>query len=497
MFEALSDRFEGIFSRLGRKGRLTEADVDEVLREIRMALLEADVNFKVVRGFVARVKDELIGQELSEALNPAQMVVKAVHQELVNTLGGETIKISYSPKPPTVVLLAGLQGAGKTTAVAKLALWFKSKGRHPLLVGADLQRPAAVEQLRTLGRQANVPVFSENTDPVSVAREAIAEARRTGRDVVIVDTAGRLAIDAELMEQVREISAVVEPDFTFLVIDAMTGQDAVQTAEAFHETLALDGVILTKLDGDARGGAALSVKEVVGKPIAFASTGEKLKDFDLFHPDRLAGRILGMGDMLTLIEKAEEVFEKDQAEEAATRLLEGQFTLEDFLDQMQQVKKMGPLGGIMKMLPGIPKEVRNTEIDDRELARVEAMIYSMTVRERRNPDSIDASRKERIARGSGMQPTDVTALLAQFAEMQKIMKRMGGIGSKKVTKGRSAKKGKGAARGGRGGRVTAKGTRGHIPKLDLEKELSGLPDLRQQGLPSFGQDPAGPGRGGK
>jgi signal recognition particle subunit SRP54 len=340
-------------------------------------------------------------------------------------------------------------------------------------------------------------VFSEPSDPVSVARNAIGEARRTGRDVVIVDTAGRLAIDAELMEQVREISSVVDPDFTFLVIDAMTGQDAVQTAEAFHETLALDGVILTKLDGDARGGAALSVKEVVGRPIAFASNGEKLADFELFHPDRLAGRILGMGDMLTLIEKAEEVFEKDQAEEAATKLLEGQFTLEDFLDQMQQVKKMGPLGGIMKMLPGIPKEVRNTEIDDRELARVEAMIYSMTVTERRNPDLIDSSRRERIARGSGMQATDVTALLAQFGEMQKIMKRMGGIGSKKVNKGRSAKKGKGAARGGRGGRVTAKGTRGHIPKLDLERELSGLPDLRQQGLPPLGQGPSGPAGTGK
>jgi signal recognition particle subunit SRP54 len=486
MFEALSDRFEGIFSRLGRKGRLTDEDVDEVLREIRLALLEADVNFKVVKGFIARVKEDLVGQQLSEALNPAQQVIKAVHQELVNTLGGETIRITYAPKPPTVVLMAGLQGSGKTTNSAKLANWFKSKGRHPLLVGADLQRPAAVDQLRTLGGQVGVPVFSEATDPVAVAKASLDEARRTGRDVVILDTAGRLAIDAELMAQVRQISEETKPDYTFLVIDAMTGQDAVNTAEAFHETLALDGVILTKLDGDARGGAALSVKEVVGCPIAFASTGEKVKDFDLFHPDRLAGRILGMGDMLTLIEKAEEVFEKEQAEEAAGRLLEGQFTLEDFLEQMQQVKKMGPLGGIMKMLPGIPKEVRNTEIDDRELARVEAIIYSMTVAERRKPDLIDNSRKERIARGSGMQVTDVAALLTQFKEMQKLMKRMGGIGSKKVTKGRHAKKTKGKA----GGRVTAKGTRGSIPKLDLEKELQSLPDLRKQGIPGL---PGAPG----
>jgi signal recognition particle subunit SRP54 len=291
---------------------------------------------------------------------------------------------------------------------------------------------------------------------------------------------------------------VTKPDYTFLVIDAMTGQDAVTTAEAFHETLALDGVILTKLDGDARGGAALSVKEVVGRPIAFASTGEKIKDFDLFHPDRLAGRILGMGDMLTLIEKAEEVFEKEQAEEAAAKLLEGDFTLEDFLEQMQQVKKMGPLGGIMKMLPGIPKEVRDTEIDDRELGRVEAIIYSMTTAERRKPDLIDNSRKERIARGSGMQVNDVSALLTQFREMQKIMKRMGGIGSKKMAKGRNAKKGKGKG-GGRvagGGRVTAKGTRGRIPKLDLQRELQGLPDLRQQGMPGLGDPPpGGPGEG--
>src|SRR4051812_31639209 len=488
MFDALSDRFEGIFGKLRSRGRLSDDDVDEVLKEIRFALLEADVNLQVVRNLVERIRARCVGEELSKALSPAQQVIKIVNEELTATLGGETFRLAYASKPPTVVLMAGLQGSGKTTRTASLAQWFKSQGRNPLMVGADLQRPAAVEQLRTLGAQIDVPVFSEATDPVSVARAGLAEARSKGRDVLLVDTAGRLAIDEELMDEVRRISEAVSPDYTFLVIDAMTGQDAVNVAESFHQTLALDAVILTKLDGDARGGAALSVKEVVGKPIAFVSTGEKVKDFDLFHPDRLAGRILGMGDMLTLIEKAEEVFEKEEAEEAAAKLLEGDFTLEDFLDQMQQVKKMGPLGGIMKMLPGIPKEVRNTEIDDRELGRVEAIIYSMTIAERRNPDLIDNSRKERIARGSGMQVTDVGALLTQFREMQKIMKRMGGIGSKRVTKGRNAKKGKGKGGGrvaGGGGRVTAKGTRGRIPKLDLQRELQGLPDLRQQGMPGL------------
>ena len=331
MFDALSDRFEGIFARVRNRGRLSEADVDEVLREIRLALLEADVNLTVVKSLVGRIRERCVGEELSKALSPAQQVIKIVNEELTATLGGETVRITYASKPPTVVLMAGLQGSGKTTNSAKLARWFKSQGRNPLLVGADLQRPAAVAQLRTLGQQVEVPVFSEATDPVSVARAGVAEAKRKGRDVVIVDTAGRLAIDAELMDEVRRISEAVEPRYTFLVVDAMTGQDAVNTAESFHQTLELDGVILTKLDGDARGGAALSVKEVVGRPIVFASTGEKLKDFDLFHPDRLAGRILGMGDMLTLIEKAEEVYEHDEAEAAAAKLLEGKFTLDDFL----------------------------------------------------------------------------------------------------------------------------------------------------------------------
>jgi signal recognition particle subunit SRP54 len=455
MFEALSDRFDGIFKRLRGRGRLREEDVDEVLHEIRLALLEADVNFRVVRNLQARIRERAVGLELSQALNPAQQVIKIVHEELIQTLGGETMRITYASRPPTVVLMAGLQGSGKTTNTGKLARWFKQQGRNPLLVGADLQRPAAVEQLRTLGRQVDVPVFSEPGDPVETARKGVEEARRIGRDVVIVDTAGRLAIDEEMMDQVRHISEAVEPNYTFLVIDAMTGQDAVTTAEAFHQTLALDGVILTKLDGDARGGAALSVKEVVGRPIAFASTGEKLADFDLFHPDRLAGRILGMGDMLTLIEKAEQVYEKDEAEKAAAKLFEGEFTFEDFLDQLQQVRKMGPLGNLVGMIPGLPKEIKNQEIDDREINRIEAIIRSMTPLERANPAIIDGSRRSRIAAGSGMQPGDVSGLIKQFQDVKKMMQRMGNIPGL----GRKMKKGKGKAKAKAGGRVTPKGTK--------------------------------------
>lgn len=470
MFESLTDKFEGIFSRLSRKGVLTESDVDEVLREIRVALLEADVNLTVVKNLRGRIKERAVGEEVHKALNPAQQVIKIVNEELTTSLGGETIAITYSAKPPTVVMMAGLQGSGKTTSSAKLARWFKSQGRNPLLVGADLQRPAAVEQLRTLGNQIDVPVFSEPSDPVKVAGAAIEEARSTGRDVVIVDTAGRLAIDEELMEEVRQISQVTSPDYTFLVVDAMTGQDAVNVAEAFHEKLELDGVILTKLDGDARGGAALSVKEVVGRPIAFAATGEKLEDFDLFHPDRMASRILGMGDVLTLIEKAEQTFEQDEAEAAAAKMLEGQFTLDDFLEQMQQLKKMGPLTNLVGMLPGLPKEVRDVDIDDREVGRIEAIIKSMTLEERAEPDMIDTSRRARIAKGSGTNPTQVAGLINQFSEMRKMMKKMGGMGTKRVKKGRKAKKGKKGKGGGRvtpkgganntgGGRVTPKGTK--------------------------------------
>ena len=428
MFETLSDRFDAVFSRLRGRGRLSEADVDEALREIRLALLQADVNLRVVRDFVSRVREDLVGIDLSQSLTPGQQVIKVVHDEMKAILGGETLRLTYASRPPTVILLAGLQGSGKTTTAAKLAGWYKRKeGRNPLLVGADLQRPAAVEQLRVLGQQAGVPVFSEASDPVTVAKKGLEEAVRLGRDVLVIDTAGRLTIDEDLMDEVRRVSETTSPHYTFLVIDAMTGQDAVATAEAFHQTLALDGVILTKVDGDARGGAALSVKEVVGRPIVFTSTGEKLGDFEQFHPDRMADRILGMGDVLTLIEKAEANLDREQAETTFNRLQQGQFSLEDFLDQVQQVKKMGPLSGLVGMIPGLPKELRNAEIDDGLMGPIEAIIRSMTPEERQNPSIINGSRRLRIARGSGTSTTEVNSLLDRFKQMQSMMRQMSGM----------------------------------------------------------------------
>jgi signal recognition particle subunit SRP54 len=451
MFESLSDRFEGILTRLRGRGRLSEADVDEVLREIRTALLEADVEIGVVRTFTDAVRARCVGLELSQALSPGQQVIKIVNEELVAILGGETLKITYAGRPPTVILLAGLQGSGKTTTSAKLARWFKQQGRNPLLVGADLQRPAAVQQLRVLGDQAGITVFSEPTGPVAVAAAGLEEAKRLGRDVLIVDTAGRLAIDEDLMDEIRDIAGVVDPHYTFLVIDAMTGQDAVSTAVAFHEALTLDGVILTKLDGDARGGAALSVKEVVGRPIAFASTGEKLDDFDQFHPDRMADRILGMGDVLSLIEQAERTMDKDVTTKGAAAMMEGRFTLEDFLEQLQQVKKMGSVSGMLSLLPGVPKDLKqaSSQIDDRQIAQIEAIIRSMTPAERVNPAIIDGARRVRIANGSGTATSEVNALLKQFKEMQKMMKGFG-------------KGGMGGALGGLGG-MLGRGPKG--PKL--------------------------------
>ena len=472
MFDSLSTRFEGIFKRMRGLGTLRESDVDEVLREIRLALLDADVNLHVVRGFQDRVRQRCVGAEVHKALNPVQQVIKFVHEELIATLGGETLEISHPAKPPTVVLLAGLQGSGKTTNAAKLASWFKQQGRNPLLVGADLQRPAAVEQLRTLGASIGVPVFSEPSDPVAVSSRGVAEAVATNRDVVICDTAGRLAIDEEMMDQVGRISEVIEPHYTFLVVDAMTGQDAVSTAESFHAVLELDGVILTKVDGDARGGAALSVKEVVGRPIAFSSTGEKIDEFELFHPDRVANRILGMGDVLTLVEKAEQVYEEAEAEAAAAKLLEGEFTLEDFLEQMRQLKKMGSLQNLVGMLPGMPNELRNAEIEDDRLDQIEAIICSMTPQERATPRVVDGSRRQRIAAGSGTRPSEVSQLLRQFSEVQRMMKRMGnkgpGSGRKKSKKGR------------KGSRVTPPGSQQKKPgkpKLTLPGLEDGQFDL--------------------
>jgi signal recognition particle subunit SRP54 len=485
MFETLTDRFEGILSRLRGRGRLSEADVDEVLREIRTALLEADVEIGVVRAFTGAVRERCVGLELSQALSPGQQVIKIVNEELVRILGGETLKITYAGRPPTVILLAGLQGAGKTTTSAKLARWFKQQGRNPLLVGADLQRPAAVEQLRVLGQQAGITVFSEPTDPVAVATAGLAEARRLGRDVLIVDTAGRLAIDEDLMEEIRHIAGVVDPHYTFLVIDAMTGQDAVSTAAAFHDALSLDGVILTKLDGDARGGAALSVKEVVGRPIAFASTGEKLDDFDQFHPDRMADRILGMGDVLSLIEQAERTMDRDVATKGAAAIIEGRFTLEDFLEQLQQVKKMGSVSGMLSMLPGVPKDLKqaSSSIDDRQIGQVEAIIRSMTPGERVDPAMIDGARRVRIANGSGTATAEVNALLKQFKEMQKVMKGLG-------------KGGMGGALGGLGG-MLGRGPKG--PKLSpsamAEMAELGAAGGDLSGFPGMGGDLGAPGAG--
>src|ERR1700689_5406570 len=419
MFDALSDRLERVPPRPRGKGRISDADLDDALVEIRTALLEADVELSVARRFCDGIRLRVSAESLSASLTPGQQVIKAVHEELVGVLGGESLKISYASRPPTVVLMAGLQGSGKTTASAKLALWWKQQGRNPILIGADLQRPAAVEQLRILGTQAGVTVFSEATDPVAVARAGVEEARRLGKDVAIIDTAGRLTIDAALMDEIRGISDATEPHYTFLVIDAMIGQDAVATASAFHQTLELDAVILSKLDGDARGGAALSVKGVVGKPIAFASTGERLGDFDLFHPD-------GMGDVLSLIEQADRTMDHDAVAKGAARLMQGHFTLEDFLGQLRQVKKMGSLGGLMKLMPGMSKEMRQAagKIDDGEVAKVEAIVCSMTPGERDDVTLLDGSRRSRVARGSGTSIQDVNTLLKQFKEMQKMMKGM-------------------------------------------------------------------------
>jgi signal recognition particle subunit SRP54 len=447
MFETLTDRFEGIFTRLRGRGHLGDAEVNEVLREIRVALLEADVNLNVVKDFIEAIRARCSGAALSKSLTPAQQVIKVVNEELTRILGGEPLKIHYASKPPTVVLLAGLQGSGKTTVAASLARWFKQQGRHPLLVAADLQRPAAVEQLQILGQDVGVTVFSEPSDPVTVARKGVAEAERIGRDVVILDTAGRLAIDEALMAEVRAISSATSPDYTFFVVDAMTGQDAVRTAEAFNEALQLDGVILTKLDGDARGGAALSVKEVVGKPLAFVSTGERTADFETFHPDRMANRILGMGDVLTLIEKAERAYDAEVAEKATERLMAGQFSLEDFLEQLQQIKRMGPLQGMLGMLPGVPRDFRDAKIDDKDVGRIEAMIRSMTPEERRGTSVIDGSRRLRIANGSGTTTAEVNNLLRQFKEMQKMVRSLGPMG--KLVNGKPKGKKNSKQKGGR------------------------------------------------
>ena len=431
MFATLSDRLAATLKNLRGKGRLTDADIDATTREIRVALLEADVALPVVKDFIAAVRERARGAEVHQALNPAQQIVKIVNEELVEILGGQTRRLRLAKTPPTVIMLAGLQGSGKTTLAGKLAHWLKGQGHQPLLVAADLQRPNAVTQLQVVGQRAGVPVFAPEPgngvgDPVAVARASVAHAREKLYDVVIVDTAGRLGIDAELMAQAADIRDAVSPDETLFVVDAMIGQDAVATAQAFLEGVGFDGVVLTKLDGDARGGAALSVAKVTGRQVMFASNGEKLTDFDTFHPDRMASRILGMGDVLTLIEQAERAFDKDQAEEMAGKFGRGEsFTFEDFLAQMESVRKMGSMSKLLGMLPGMGAYREQIEsIDEREIDRTTAIIKSMTPEERRDPRVLNSSRRQRIARGSGRTVADVNGLVERFAEAQKMMRQL-------------------------------------------------------------------------
>jgi signal recognition particle subunit SRP54 len=499
VFESLSDRLTGVLSGLRGKGRLTDADIDATSREIRLALLEADVSLPVVRAFVARIKDRAKGAEVSGALNPAQQVVKIVNEELVGILGGQTRQLAYAKTPPTVIMLAGLQGSGKTTLAGKLAKWLRDQGHTPLLVACDLQRPGAVNQLQIVGQRAGVQVFAPHPgvspsggsieemtagDPVAVAAAGLAEAKARHFDVVIVDTAGRLGIDEELMSQAAAIRAAVDPDEVIFVLDAMIGQDAVTTAEAFREGVGFTGVVLTKLDGDARGGAALSVREVTGVPILFASTGEKLEDFDVFHPDRMASRILGMGDVLSLIEQAEQVFDAEQAEATAAKIGSGELTLEDFLEQMLTIRKMGPIGNLLGMLPGAGQmKDALAAVDDSQLDRVQAIIRGMTPQERADPKIINASRRLRIANGSGVAVSEVNQLVDRFFEARKMMSQMAGqmgmpFGRKSSTRKAAKSKGKKGKKGLRGPTP---------PKARNPLGANGLP----AGFPDLSQMPPG------
>ncbi len=427
MLEALSERLGAIFSRLGGRGRLSEADVNDVMREVRIALLEADVSLAVAKSFVTRIKERAVGADVLESLTPGQSVVKIVHDELVTLMGGAQARLQFSDAPPSVIMLVGLQGSGKTTQGGKLALRLKEQGRRSLLVACDVYRPAAITQLQTLGRQVDLPVFDEGAgNPVKIARDGVAEAKRLGISTVIIDTAGRLQIDDALMAELEGIKAATNPKEILFVADAMTGQEATNVAKGFHDRIGITGVILTKLDGDTRGGAALSVHEVTGAPIKFVGMGEKLTALEPFYPDRLASRILGMGDVLTLIEKTQSVYSEQQALEVAKKLQRSQFTLDDFLTQIRQVRKMGSLNDIMKMIPGFSKALPNVDIDEREVQKVEAIICSMTLRERARPEILNGSRRKRIAAGSGTQVSDVNRLIKQFDGARQMMKQFGG-----------------------------------------------------------------------
>ncbi len=430
MFDALTNKFNSVFRGLSGRGKISEKNVRDSMREVRSALLEADVNYKVVKDFCDIVVEKALGAKVIESLHPGQLMVKIVNDELTNLMGPVDSKIYFVSPGPTIVMLAGLQGSGKTTTAAKLARLLKKQGKNPLLVADDLQRPAAIEQLKALGQQLEIPVYSEESkDAVKVARNGVKFARKNSRDVVILDTAGRLHIDTELMGELGKICKAITPHQIFLVCDSMTGQDAVNSAKEFNEQLELDGVILTKLDGDARGGAALSVKAVTGKPIKFVGMGEKLDQLEEFYPDRMASRILGMGDVVTLVEKAQEQFSEEEAEKMQQKMAKGQFTFDDFLKQMQSLKNMGGIKDMLKMIPGMGSQMGAMDVDDKEITRLEAIVHSMTRDERRDPDLIDASRRRRIARGCGMEPSDVSGLVKTFNQSRQMMKAMSGMGT--------------------------------------------------------------------
>jgi signal recognition particle subunit SRP54 len=427
VLEALSERLGAIFSRMSNRGRLSETDVAEVLREVRVALLEADVSLKVAKDFVNAIKEKATGADVAQSLTPAQTVIKIVHNELVELMGGAQARLSYSDAPPTVYMLVGLQGSGKTTHAGKIALRLKEQGRRTLLVAADVYRPAAIAQLQTLGRQIDLPVFEAGQgDPVTIARNGVAEAKRLGISTVIIDTAGRLQIDEALMAELEKIKAAVNPKEILFVADSMTGQEATNVAKVFNNRLGITGVVLTKMDGDSRGGAALSIHKITGAPIKFVGVGEKLSALEPFYPDRLASRILGMGDVLTLIEKTQAVYTEQQAKDIALKLRKSEFTLDDFLEQLRQVRKMGSMNDIMKMIPGLSKALPNVDIDERDVKKVEAIICSMTRRERSRPEILNGSRRKRIAAGSGTQVSDVNRLVKQFEASRQMMKQLGG-----------------------------------------------------------------------